>query len=502
MKEEINIMSERCVWELVPWPEKEKIIGNRWVYTIKRNEKRKILRLLLKDTDNDIPHQHAQGSVTAVWYHNEVLEPIVRFYAAAVGLTFVLMDNNARPHRADIVDDYLESEGITCFQTNKNADESDSSDDSSDSEKEKTVRLQIKTTSYYTMSRAPQNSRVGKGSSSSSSSDSSDSEEEGTQETPLNLGKTAPTRTPFLNPVKPVKNLPAPKIFQNTSKDSSDSSDSEDDEPSTPNKTVPSKVQSRNISSSKKPAQIPNKTNTKSSSDSSDSSSEEESKPKSKLQARSNTSFQKVASNKVQLSKKNSSDSSSDSEDNSKKTPLSVTTPAKTAAKGSLKGNIIAKEDSSSDSSDSEEDTPGAKNQQKVHAADTSDSSDSEEETAPNNKTLQQNKISAAKPIKAPPVSKPSDSSDSEDDSSSDEEQTKNNVAGKTKISQQKATSKLPVHANVKTALSKKTETSSESSDSDNNTSSKPKTPQVKVVPFPVKQVVLRIPVLIQKMKK
>ncbi|GFV80536.1 transposable element Tcb1 transposase [Trichonephila clavipes] len=30
----------------------------------------------------------------------------------AVGLTFVLMDDNARPHRADIVDDYLESEGI------------------------------------------------------------------------------------------------------------------------------------------------------------------------------------------------------------------------------------------------------------------------------------------------------------------------------------------------------------------------------------------------------
>ncbi|GFX62738.1 copia protein [Trichonephila clavipes] len=29
MKEEINIMSERCVWELVPRPEKEKVIGNR-----------------------------------------------------------------------------------------------------------------------------------------------------------------------------------------------------------------------------------------------------------------------------------------------------------------------------------------------------------------------------------------------------------------------------------------------------------------------------------------
>ncbi|GFV13920.1 transposable element Tcb1 transposase [Trichonephila clavipes] len=53
-----------------------------------------------------------RGSVTAVRYRDKVLEPIVRLYAAAVGPTFVLLDDNARPHRADIVDDYLESEGI------------------------------------------------------------------------------------------------------------------------------------------------------------------------------------------------------------------------------------------------------------------------------------------------------------------------------------------------------------------------------------------------------
>ncbi|GFS89520.1 transposable element Tcb1 transposase [Trichonephila clavipes] len=57
-------------------------------------------------------HIFKRGSVTAVRYRDEVLEPIVRLYAAAVGPTFVLMDDNARPHRADIVDDYLESEGI------------------------------------------------------------------------------------------------------------------------------------------------------------------------------------------------------------------------------------------------------------------------------------------------------------------------------------------------------------------------------------------------------
>ncbi|GFT39331.1 transposable element Tcb1 transposase [Trichonephila clavipes] len=57
-------------------------------------------------------HIFKRGSVTAVRYRDEVLEHIVRLYAAAVGLTFVLMNDNARPHRADIVDDYLESEGI------------------------------------------------------------------------------------------------------------------------------------------------------------------------------------------------------------------------------------------------------------------------------------------------------------------------------------------------------------------------------------------------------
>ncbi|KFM56938.1 Major facilitator superfamily domain-containing protein 4, partial [Stegodyphus mimosarum] len=52
------------------------------------------------------------SSLTAVRYRDEVLEIVVRLYAAAVGPAFVLMDDNARLHKADIVDDYLESEGI------------------------------------------------------------------------------------------------------------------------------------------------------------------------------------------------------------------------------------------------------------------------------------------------------------------------------------------------------------------------------------------------------
>ncbi|GFY04248.1 transposable element Tcb1 transposase [Trichonephila clavipes] len=60
-------------------------------------------------------HIFKRGSVTAVWYRDEVLEPIVRLCATAGGPTFVLMDDNARSHRADIVDDYLESKGIACM---------------------------------------------------------------------------------------------------------------------------------------------------------------------------------------------------------------------------------------------------------------------------------------------------------------------------------------------------------------------------------------------------
>ncbi|GFX00447.1 transposable element Tcb1 transposase [Trichonephila clavipes] len=57
-------------------------------------------------------HIFKRGSVTAFRYRNEVIEPIMRLYAASVSPTFVLMDDNARLHRADIVDDYLESERI------------------------------------------------------------------------------------------------------------------------------------------------------------------------------------------------------------------------------------------------------------------------------------------------------------------------------------------------------------------------------------------------------
>lgn len=52
------------------------------------------------------------GAVTAQRYRDEILRPIVVLYAAAIGDEFILMDDNARPHRAHLVDNFLFDEGI------------------------------------------------------------------------------------------------------------------------------------------------------------------------------------------------------------------------------------------------------------------------------------------------------------------------------------------------------------------------------------------------------
>jgi hypothetical protein len=48
------------------------------------------------------------GSLTG----DEILAPIVRLYAGAIGDDFILMDDNATPHRAIIVNEYLQQETI------------------------------------------------------------------------------------------------------------------------------------------------------------------------------------------------------------------------------------------------------------------------------------------------------------------------------------------------------------------------------------------------------
>ncbi|GFU85264.1 transposable element Tcb2 transposase [Trichonephila clavipes] len=47
------------------------------------------------------------GPLTARRYMNEIIRPIVVPYTAAIGDDFILMDDNCRPHRANLVEDFF-----------------------------------------------------------------------------------------------------------------------------------------------------------------------------------------------------------------------------------------------------------------------------------------------------------------------------------------------------------------------------------------------------------
>ncbi|GFW78051.1 uncharacterized protein TNCV_135211 [Trichonephila clavipes] len=48
-------------------------------------------------------------SVTGVRYRDRVLEPYIRLFKGTCGSELILMDDNARTHRALLVDEFLES---------------------------------------------------------------------------------------------------------------------------------------------------------------------------------------------------------------------------------------------------------------------------------------------------------------------------------------------------------------------------------------------------------
>ena len=57
-------------------------------------------------------HVIDNGTLTALRYINEVLDFNILPYAGAIGENFILMDDNARAHRARITDQYLEQATI------------------------------------------------------------------------------------------------------------------------------------------------------------------------------------------------------------------------------------------------------------------------------------------------------------------------------------------------------------------------------------------------------
>ncbi|GFS97822.1 transposable element Tcb1 transposase [Trichonephila clavipes] len=57
---------------------------------------------------------HVQSvTITGHIYRDVILEQHVRLFRGAMGAKFLFMDDNARPHRANIVDECLQSEDIT-----------------------------------------------------------------------------------------------------------------------------------------------------------------------------------------------------------------------------------------------------------------------------------------------------------------------------------------------------------------------------------------------------
>ncbi|GFW30322.1 uncharacterized protein TNCV_3850931 [Trichonephila clavipes] len=102
-----------CVWSSLPIPVSDNLInsmGNRCRQCIQRWWNPGLGRISLGGhTDLHVFHG---GTVTGLRYRDEILDPYVRPYAAAIGNDFILMDDNARPHRARIVEEYLEDHGL------------------------------------------------------------------------------------------------------------------------------------------------------------------------------------------------------------------------------------------------------------------------------------------------------------------------------------------------------------------------------------------------------
>ncbi|KAF8766821.1 Retrovirus-related Pol polyprotein like [Argiope bruennichi] len=100
MEEEISILKERKVWDLVPKPANGKVIGCRWVYTIKLNEKGVIVRYKARLV--------AQGfrQIQGIHY-DEVFSPVVNFSIIRMCFSVLVCKQKWRHCQLDIKCAYL-----------------------------------------------------------------------------------------------------------------------------------------------------------------------------------------------------------------------------------------------------------------------------------------------------------------------------------------------------------------------------------------------------------
>ncbi|GFV48508.1 DDE_3 domain-containing protein [Trichonephila clavipes] len=60
-------------------------------------------------------HVFERSCVISVRYRDEVLEPYVRLFRGACSPEFILKEDNARPHIALLVKEFLERQNIRCM---------------------------------------------------------------------------------------------------------------------------------------------------------------------------------------------------------------------------------------------------------------------------------------------------------------------------------------------------------------------------------------------------
>ena len=100
MDEEINIMKNRKVWHLVTPPKHKVVIGNRWVYTVKRDENGKIARYKARLVAQGFKQVKGDS-------YDETFSPVVEF--SVVRFFFTLLVSNLKwvNIQADIKAAYL-----------------------------------------------------------------------------------------------------------------------------------------------------------------------------------------------------------------------------------------------------------------------------------------------------------------------------------------------------------------------------------------------------------
>ncbi|GBM20638.1 Retrovirus-related Pol polyprotein from transposon TNT 1-94 [Araneus ventricosus] len=100
MKEEIQVIKERKVWDLVPKPANSKVIGCRWVYTLKQDEKGVIVRYKARLVAQGF------GQIQGIHY-DEIFNPVVNFSIIRMCFSVLVCKQKWRHSQLDIKCAYL-----------------------------------------------------------------------------------------------------------------------------------------------------------------------------------------------------------------------------------------------------------------------------------------------------------------------------------------------------------------------------------------------------------